>query len=375
MRHPLLGGLSPRAFLARHWQRRPLVVRRAIPAFNDPVTISGLFRLAARNDAESRLVTRSARRWTLADGPFSRRALACMADSRWTLLVQGVNHFVPTVDALMRQFAFASYARLDDVMVSYAAPGGGVGPHVDSYDVFLVQGMGRRRWQIERPRRYRLDTRAPLKILADFRPEQEWVLEAGDLLYVPPGWAHDGTALEPCLTYSIGFRAPTAQELGVGFLQFLEDRMRRRGKYSDPGLKPQRHPARLGNALLDRYARMLDGLPGARRDVREFLGCHLSEPKSHVRFDRPVRQPGLSAFTRSIARRGMRPAAATIMLYRGNRFFVNGESVTVREDRALLARLADRRALEPGILTAEDTARLLYTWYLSGYFELGGTDE
>jgi 50S ribosomal protein L16 3-hydroxylase len=375
MRHPLLGGLSPRAFLARHWQRRPLVVRRAIPAFDDPVTMSGLFRLAARDDAESRLVTRSARKWTLADGPFSARALACTPDAGWTLLVQGVNHFVPAVDALMRQFAFASYARLDDVMVSYAAPGGGVGPHVDSYDVFLVQGRGRRRWRIGRPRAYRLDARAPLKILADFRPEQEWILESGDLLYVPPGWAHDGTALEPCLTYSIGFRAPTAQELAVAFLQFLEDRVSRHGTYSDPGLKPQRHPARLGNALLDRYARMLGGLPGARCDVREFLGCYLSEPKPHVRFDRPGRQPGLSAFARSIARRGLRPAAATIMLYRGNRFFVNGESVTVREDRALLARLADRRELGPGILPAEDTARLLYTWYLSGYFELGDSDE
>ncbi|MGB8435063.1 MAG: cupin domain-containing protein [Burkholderiales bacterium] len=375
MRHPLLGGLSPRAFLARHWQRRPLVVRRAIPDFEDPVTQSGLFRLAARDNAESRLVTRSARKWTLAEGPFSRRTLASMPDSRWTLLVQGVNHFVPAVDALMRQFAFASYARLDDVMVSYAADGGGVGPHVDSYDVFLVQGRGRRRWRIGRPRPYRLDTHAPLKILADFRPEQEWVLEAGDLLYVPPGWAHEGTALEPCLTYSIGFRAPTAQELTVGFLQFLEDRVRRRGRYSDPGLKPQRHPARLGNALLDRYARMLGGLPGARRDIGEFLGCHLSEPKSHVRFDRRGRPLGLSAFTRSFARRGMRPGAATIMLYRGKRFFVNGESFTVREDRALLARLADRRKLEPGLLPAESTARLLYTWYLSGYFELGGTDE
>jgi 50S ribosomal protein L16 3-hydroxylase len=375
MRYTLLGGLTPRAFLARHWQRRPLVARGALPAFADPVTKSQLFGLAARDDAESRLVRRNTRKWTLADGPFSPRALARMPDSRWTLLVQGVNHFVPAVDGLMRQFAFASYARLDDVMVSYAAPGGGVGPHVDSYDVFLVQGSGRRRWRIGRPRPYRLDARAPLEILADFRAEQEWILEAGDLLYVPPGWAHDGTALEPCLTYSIGFRAPTAQELATGYLQFLEDRVRRRGAYSDPGLKPQRHPARLGDALLDRYVRMLGGLPGARGDVREFLGCHLSEPKPHVRFDRPLRRPGVNAFRRSIARRGMRPAAATIMLYRGHRFFVNGESITVREDHALLSRLADRRALEPGTLPAEGTARLLYTWYLSGYFELGGADE
>ncbi len=374
MRFSLLGGLTPRVFLARHWQRRPLLVRGAIAAFRDPLTVAALMRLAARDDAESRLVHRSGRKWLLAHGPFSRAALARMPDSRWTLLVQGVNHFAPAVDRLMRKFAFASYARLDDVMVSYAAPGGGVGPHLDSYDVFLLQGMGRRRWRLARPRAFRLQAGAPLKILSDFRPEQEWVLEAGDLLYVPPGWAHEGTALEPCLTYSIGFRAPTAQELATGFLQFLEDRVTRQGVYADPGLKPQRHPARLGEELLERYARLLRGLPGTRSEVQEFLGCHLSEPKPHVRFERPARRPGLRAFRRSIAERGIRLAAATIMLYRGSRFFVNGEPVTAREDRALLARLADRRALEPGILPAENAARLLYTWFQSGYLELGVTD-
>lgn len=375
MRSTLLGGLTPRAFLARHWQRRPLVVRGAIPAFRDPVTVTDLFRLASRADAETRLVRRSARKWTLAHGPFSRAALGEMPDSRWTLLVQGVNHFVPAVDRLMRGFAFASYARLDDVMVSYAAPGGGVGPHVDSYDVFLLQGTGRRRWRIGRPRAHHLRARAPLKILADFRPEQEWVLEAGDLLYLPPGWAHDGTALAPSLTYSIGFRAPDAQELAVGYLQFLEDRVTRSGTYADPGLKPQRHPARLSDALLDGYARMLRGLPGSRSDVREFLGCHLSEPKPHVHFDRPARPSGVRAFARAISRRGAHLAAATIMLYRGSRFYVNGESVTVRGDRTLLARLADRRALEPGILPAEAAAALLYTWYQSGFLVPGAPDE
>jgi len=370
----LLGGLTPRAFLARHWQRRPLVVRGAISHFREPLTVPELFRLASRSEVESRLVQRPARKWRLDHGPFSRAALERMPGTRWTLLVQGVNLVVPEADRLMRKFAFASYARLDDVMVSYAAPGGGVGPHVDSYDVFLVQGTGKRRWQIAPPRAYRLDERAPLKILADFRPEQEWVLNTGDLLYLPPGWAHDGTALSPCLTYSIGFRAPSAQELAVSFLQFLEDRVSREGIYADAGLKPQRHPARLGDDLLARYARLLHGLPGSRADLREFAGCHLSEPKSNVRFEQPARPLGTRRFLHVVTRRGLRLVAATIMLYRGNRFFVNGESVTVRDGRALLARLADRRALEPGIIPAEDAAELLYTWYRSGFLELGDTD-
>jgi len=374
MRVTLLGGLAPRTFLARHWQRRPLVVRGAFPDFRDPISVTELFQIASRDAVESRLVGRSARKWTLAHGPFRRAALERMPESRWTLLVQGVNLVVPAVDHLMREFAFASYARLDDVMVSYAAPGGGVGPHVDSYDVFLVQGTGKRRWRLGRPRAYRLDARAPLKILADFRPEQEWVLETGDLLYLPPGWAHDGTALAPSLTYSIGFRAPSAQELATGYLQFLEDRLRRQGIYADPGLRPRRHPARLGDDLLGRYARLLRGLPGSRSEVREFLGCHLSEPKPHVRFERPTRALGARGFAHAMARRGVRLAAATIMLYRGGRFFVNGESVTVRGGRALLARLADRRALKPGIFPAEDATELLYTWYQSGYLDLGDAD-
>ena len=370
----LLGGLSPRAFLARHWQRRPLVVRGALPRFRDPVRATVLFGLAAREDVESRVARRHAGRWTLAHGPFERAALARLPASGWTLLVQGVNHFVPEVDRMMRRFAFASFARLDDVMVSYAAPRGGVGPHLDSYDVFLIQGAGARRWQIARPRAYRLDARAPLRILADFRPEQEWVLEAGDLLYLPPGWAHDGVALAPCLTYSIGFRAPTAQELAVGYLQFLEDRLARPGRYTDPGLAPQRHPARLGDDLIERYARLLHGMPGARTDIVEYLGRHLSEPKPHVRFARPSPPLGMARFVRAARRRGIRLAGATIMLYRRSRFYVNGESVTVRAHRLLLARLADRRVLDPGILPAGDVGALLYNWYRYGYLAPGESD-
>jgi 50S ribosomal protein L16 3-hydroxylase len=374
MGHTLLGGLSPRTFLARHWQRRPLLVRSAFPAFRDPVRIAGLFALAAREDVESRVVRRRAGKWILAHGPFSRAALARMPGANWTLLVQGVNHFVPDVDDMMRRFAFASYARLDDVMVSYAARGGGVGPHLDSYDVFLVQGAGRRRWQIARPRPYRVDARAPLRVLTDFRSEQEWVLEPGDLLYVPPGWAHDGVALEPCLTYSVGFRAPTAQELAVGYLQFLEDRLARPGRYADRGLAPQRRPARLGDDLLGRYTRLLRGLPGTRADIVEFLGRHLSEPKPDVRFTPPSPAMGMTRFVRAVRSRGLRLAGATILLYRRNRFFVNGESVTVRAAQPLLAQLADRRVLEPGILPAGESAALLYNWYRYGYLAPGESD-
>ncbi|MCC6609333.1 MAG: cupin domain-containing protein [Burkholderiales bacterium] len=371
MRSTLLGGLAPAAFLSRYWQRRPLLVRGAVPGFRDLVSVTELFRIASSPDAESRVVRRDGRRWQLAQGPFATAELRCMPGRRWTLLVQGVNHFAPRVDRLMRRFAFLPYARLDDVMVSYAAPGGGVGPHVDSYDVFLVQGLGRRRWRFAPPGRHRLDPRAPLEIIADFTPATEWIAGPGDLIYLPPGWVHEGAALEPCLTYSIGFRAPSAQELAVAYLQFLEDHIERAGRYRDPGLAPQRSPARLGDDLIARAVRLLKGLPGTRAVQTRFLGRYLSEPKPHVTFRKPARALGARAFARAIARRGVRLAPATIVLYRGRTLYVNGEEAPIGAAGSALRRLANRRVLAPPVRIPPKTVALLRAWYLSGYLLVG----
>ena len=198
MEEALLGGLSAQAFLRRHWQKRPLLVRRALPGFRGAIGKSALFALATRDDIESRLVERrkdrtgrGGGRWSLTQGPLKKSDLAKAGTRNWTLLVNGVNCHNEAAERLLRRFSFIPQARLDDVMVSYAAPGGGVGPHVDSYDVFLVQGAGRRRWRLAPPRRkgrpFPLVPDAPLKLIAGFKPEQEVVLEPGDLLYLPPG--------------------------------------------------------------------------------------------------------------------------------------------------------------------------------------------
>jgi 50S ribosomal protein L16 3-hydroxylase len=370
----LLGGLSPREFLARHWQKRPLLVRGAWPDLRDPVSVSDLYRLAAREDCESRVVVRHGARWELRHGPFRTAALRAMPGERWTLLVQGLNHFVPAADRMMRRFGFVPWARLDDLMVSYAVPGGGVGPHIDSYDVFLLQGGGRRRWRIAMRGTRALDPRAPLKILKRFRAEREWVLEPGDMLYLPPGVAHEGVALEPCFTYSIGFRAPSVRELGTEFLGFLQDRLDLpETLYADPDLRPARAPARLDDALVERCARMLARIRWSRGDAQAFIGRYLSEPKPHVRFA-PPRQPlGAAAFARTCARRGVALAPATGMLYRAGRFFVNGEALDApAAARSLLARLADGRSLPAGTSITPAATRLLYTWYRAGW--LGPAD-
>jgi 50S ribosomal protein L16 3-hydroxylase len=377
----LLGGRSPREFLARTWQKRPLLVRGAWPQPLEPLSVSDLFALAARADCESRLVVRDGARWRLEHGPFRAAALRRLPARRWTLLVQGLNHFVPAADRLLRAFRFVPYARLDDLMVSYAAPGGGVGPHVDAYDVFLLQGRGRRRWRIARGGDRELDGRAPLAVLRRFRAEREWVLEPGDMLYLPPGVAHEGTALEPCFTYSIGFRAPSAHELAVAFLAFLEDRLAPdERRYADPGLRPARRPAALEAAFVARCTALLDGVRWTREDLAAFLGTYLSEPKPHVRFFPPAHPLGPRAFERAAGRRGLRLAGASGMLFRGGKIYVNGEAVAAAgATRRLLERLADERALRPGTSVTPAASRLLYTWYRAGWLclpadETGDTD-
>jgi len=257
----LLGTLTPRAFLARHWQRDALLVRDAVPRFEGFATLPELARLAGRDDVESRLVVRTGARYELLQGPFRRADFRALPPRNWTLLVQGLNLHSDDADRLLRAFAFVPYARMDDVMVSYAAPGGGVGPHFDSYDVFLLQGFGRRRWRYGRQADLSLREGLPVKILRRFTPSSDAVLSPGDMLYLPPSYAHDGVALDPCTTYSIGFRAATHTEMAQSFLDYLRDRLDVPGRYEDPGLRPSRSPlcpspsTRLGCRSSDRSPR------------------------------------------------------------------------------------------------------------------------
>ena len=287
---PPLGGLSPRIFLRDYWQKRPLLVRQAIPGFAGVLDKRALFALAAGDEAESRLIE-TAPGWRVTHGPLVRRALSRLPQTGWTLLVNGVNLHSPEADTLLKRFAFASWARLDDVMVSYAVDGGGVGPHVDSYDVFLLQGPGRRRWRLmpPEPRPFRLVAGAPLRLIAGFRASEEMTLEPGDMLYLPPGWGHEGTAIGACQTYSIGFRAPGGSELSAAFLDFLHERGFADTPYGDAGRKPAAHPALIDPHMIDHAVRILGSIRWNRADVADFLGRYLSEPKQHVVFHPPGR--------------------------------------------------------------------------------------
>ena len=370
--HPsVLGGMSPQKFLRAYWHKEPLLIRQAIPGFKPILDRNELFALAANPEVESRLVELEDGNWKLGHGPFKR--LPSLRKKHWTCLIQGVNLHDERAAQLLESFRFLPDARLDDLMISYATDGGGVGPHFDSYDVFLLQAHGKRRWRISAQQNLGLIEGLPLKILSDFEAEREFVLEPGDMLYLPPHYAHDGIAVGECMTYSIGFRAPAWQELGESFLQFMADTIELPGRYADPDLKPSKQPAQIPQAMLERVADQIRRIRFEDDDIAVFLGEYLSEPKPGVVFGAPARNLGLPAFLRAAGRRGVRLSARTRMLYRGRHLFINGESFLVRgADRTLLATLANDRRLDgPTVHAAsQDVREALHSWFQAGWLQL-----
>jgi 50S ribosomal protein L16 3-hydroxylase len=365
MQEALLGGLSARAFLQRHWQKRPLLVRRALPGFTGVIENSALFALAARDDVESRLVERRGAGWKVQDGPIARARLPGRRRRDWTLLVNAVDHHAPAAERLLRHFAFIPQSRLDDVMVSYAAPGGGVGPHFDSYDVFLVQGRGRRLWRIARPQAFALAAGAPLKLIEGFRADEEYLVEPGDLLYVPPGWGHEGIALDACMTCSVGMRAPQGNELAAAFLDYLHESGLPASDFRDRGLAPSSHPALLDNRILGHARRQLARIRWSGADVETFVGRHLSTPRPAAVFKRRRR------IGNSLARCTVMLDPRTRMLYRGNKVFVNGECwVPPKAQRRALAALADRRHAAGSALARAGLTQWVRARYLEGALDL-----
>ena len=342
---PLLGGLSPRAFMRRHWHKRPLLIRAAVDVSRPLVDRAALFALAARDDVEARAVELRKTGWHLRHGPFERGALPPFSRAGWSLLVQGLDLQLDAAHELLARFRFVPDARLDDVMVSWASDGGGVGPHFDSYDVFLLQLQGRRRWRIGRLADPELLADVPLKILANFEAEEEFLLEPGDMLYLPPRWAHDGVAEGECLTASIGFRAPTRSELARALIERMLDDEEddavpdESPRFRDPTqtatASPADIPARLQGFAADAVARRLRDADA----IAIALGEWLTEPKPNVWFE-----PGSAP----VPGHALKLDRRTRMMFDARHVFINGESWRAAgADARLLRALADARGLEP----------------------------
>ena len=377
----LLGGLSPAQFMRRHWQKKPLLVRQAVTELSDlPVERTQLFELAQRLEVESRLITRFDGQWQLRHGPLRRRALPPLQRPNWTLLVQGVDRHDEAAHRMVhRHFDFLSAARFDDLMVSYASAHGGVGPHVDRYDVFLLQARGCRRWRIGQPKRAGFDfiPDLPLKILSKFEPDQDYLLEPGDMLYLPPNWAHEGTAVGgDCVTCSIGYRTPTQHELAVELLSRIADRSAEldvERRFCDPTQPAVVTPGSMPVALIDFAHGAVAQALQARGTVERALGELLSEPHASVWFEAVDPPPGPEALQPPL-----RLDRRSRMLYDARCIYLNGESrqASGREARTL-RKLADRRQLDGDDLRRcqGELQACLLEWLAAGWLHTAAPTE
>ena len=361
---PLLNNLTSAQFLAEYWQKKPLLIRQAIPQFKSFLSPQELMDLATDEDAEARLITQKNGQWRVQNSPLEEADFAKLPQATnknfWTILVQNVNHHLPQAVDLLQQFSFIPHARLDDLMISYAPKGSGIGAHVDSYDVFLLQGAGKRKWQIsgtnnQSPADLSLQENAPLKLLKNFVPEQEWILEAGDMLYLPPHIAHCGISeSDDCMTYSIGFRAPSYTELAHEFLSYLQDKLPEndsiKGRYADPDLTVQENAGEISGAFATNIHAALSGITWKNDDIADFLGQYLTEPKAHVYFDTPD-EISLAAFTKKLAKNNVQLSLKSQLLFVQNTFYINGEKLIVADEIiACMRELADKRCLSTSSL-------------------------
>jgi 50S ribosomal protein L16 3-hydroxylase len=304
--------MSVARFLREHWQKKPLLVRGAFPRFRDPITPDELAGLACEDAVESRIVRgessvrgkRGAGTWEVTWGPHPESRFASLPDRSWTLLVQEVNRWVPEAALLLDDFSFIPNVRVDDVMVSFAAPGGGVGPHVDSYDVFLVQGQGERRWQWHTTptKDTRLVPGLDLRVLASFRPEADEVLGPGDMLYLPPGFAHHGVAVTPCLTYSIGFRSPSAGEVWASFGAAARRHEQAARLLEDPPLSPSAHPGAIPRPLLARVREMVRSLDTSDDAIDRWFASFATRLKPGHAIEAPRRAPDVKTILARLSR-------------------------------------------------------------------------
>jgi 50S ribosomal protein L16 3-hydroxylase len=379
----LFGGISPDQFMKKYWQKKPLLVRGAIPAFNlarkkhqeftSPITTSELFKFATDDLVESRLI--QSKPWSFQTGPFKKSSLPKLDRKNWTLLLQGMEAHHPAAATILSWFRFIPDARLDDLMISIAGLGGGVGPHFDSYDVFLIQMSGRRQWQISAQKDLKLNPKLPLKILQHFQVEQEWLLEPGDMLYLPPHIAHDGVALDSgCQTWSVGFRSPSFKELlqeGLWRLaESLEEIPELEEKFADPKQGAISNPEELPVELIKQLEKKLKELK--LYQIQRFLPgvtAYLTEPKQESYFKRPLTPLTPKQFAQKLSSCALVTHPQTRILSLPPNIYCNGEMVTRGQTKKIQGAwrtLAARQALiQKGLESVEKSS--LYGAYLSGW--------
>lgn len=347
-----IASLPVEQFMTENWHIKPRLFKQAFPDFQPLCDFDTIAEMASDEDIESRLIQQGKNGWLLEHGPFE--TLPKLTQKKWTVLIQGIDHHLPEAYDLLQLFRFIPDARLDDVMLSLASDGGGVGPHYDSYDVFLLQMHGKRRWKIGPLSNNELEEGMPLKILKNFEPTEEFLLEPGDMLYLPPNYGHEGVAEGTCSTISIGFRAPTQAEMLGGILRDLADHIEQNpamtcALFSDPARGLQENPAEIPDDLLNFGLNLIKQFSAEPSQIKRSMGILLTEPKPHVYFSSNTEDQEIQEIISIFGERGVALSMKTKMLFKGDIFFINGDSVhptntlTVKQ----LQKLANQREMEP----------------------------
>ena len=329
----MIHNLDINDFLNNYWQKKPLLIRAAFPNYQSPITAEELAGLACEDFVESRIITeqKTAPKWLLESGPFSESRFPQLAKSHWTLLIQGLNKIFPEFDDLIHEFDFIPNWRIDDLMASYAAPNGSVGPHIDQYDVFLLQASGRRKWMIsEQPvEKDNFEPDLPLKIIKNFKTESEWILEAGDMLYLPPNVAHYGVGLEDCMTFSIGFRAPSHSELLSSYIDEHITTLSEDLRYQDPDLTLSENSGEISETAINKVQEILLSHFSDKSHIQDWFGRFITD---YLNDDNELNLNNLTTdeFERELKKHNMirRPAEVKANYIKNNNditLYVNGE--------------------------------------------------
>ena len=372
----ILGKISNDVFLKKYWQKKPLLIRDAIKNFKSPITKKDLFRIAQNENAISRLIEFKRGIWQVKYGPFKKLDLPKKINTPWTILVQNMNHHLPFAESFLNLFKFIPYARLDDLMVSFATKKGSVGPHFDSYDVFLFQAKGEREWKISEQKKFSLDKKSAIKIITNFKVKNTWVLKPGDLLYLPPNVGHWGVSQsDDCLTYSIGFRAPGTFEIQSKFLDFIQDNLitNKNDLYRDPNLNLQKNPAEINSNMIKKIQQIVNQLRWNTNSINNFIGQLLTEPIEGAVFE-TSKSMTTEVFIKDLIKKPLKLNPKTRMLFIKNNFFINGELIEADKKSIMyLKQLANDREISiKSTLNKKDLNALgivLLPLYLSGFID------
>ncbi len=368
------------SFLRDTWQKRPLLIRNPWDQWHNPLDADELAGLACEDGVESRLISRSD---LSEDGPFPEARFGALGREPWTLLVQAVDHYVPEVAALIEPFRFIPNWRIDDVMVSVASDGGGVGAHFDHYDVFLVQGLGQRRWQVGAlcDDTTQLLPHDHLRLLANFEPTEEWLLNPGDILYVPPGYAHNGVAVgDNCMTYSVGFRAPSSAELIGGWCDEVVADLPDDFRYTDPGLTAQANPGEISAEALAALHALVTEKLGDREAFARWFGAYTTTPK-YPEVDWGPEEPVDAEEMRAMLAEGLaliRNPASRFSFVRGDAgavtLFVDGETYACEGELATFAEALCAQTRIAQVPPSDAVSDLVLTLFNQGSVAFEGED-